>query len=102
MTSIDELLFAGPDDHGLTLEQLCSVCAVTPSWVNLRIEEGLIGMPDGEPRLWRFDVSTRLRVGRMHWLERDFGAVPELAALVADLQDEISALRDRLRRAGLD
>ena len=101
MSTSHEVQFAVPDDDGLTLEQLCSVCAVTPSWVSLRIEEGLIGMPEVEPTLWRFDLSTRLRVGRMHVLERDFGAVPELAALVADLQDEISALRERLHRAEL-
>jgi chaperone modulatory protein CbpM len=35
-------------------------------------------------------------------LERDFDAVPELAALVADLVDEIETLRARLRRVGLD
>jgi chaperone modulatory protein CbpM len=102
MTLTEGLPPALGDDHGLTLEQLCSVCAVTPSWVSLRIEEGLISVPEGEPSHWRFDLTTRLRVGRMRRLERDFDAVPELAALVADLQDEISALRDRLRRAGLD
>ena len=69
MSTSHEVQFAVPDDDGLTLEQLCSVCAVTPSWVSLRIEEGLIGKPEGEPTLWRFDLSTRLRVGRMHVLE---------------------------------
>jgi chaperone modulatory protein CbpM len=33
--------------------------------------------------------------------ERDFDAVPELAALVADLLEEIHTLRGRLHRAGL-
>jgi chaperone modulatory protein CbpM len=33
--------------------------------------------------------------------ERDFEAGPELAALVADLMEEIEALRARLQRAGL-
>jgi chaperone modulatory protein CbpM len=34
-------------------------------------------------------------------LERDFDAVPELAALVADVLEEMDELRARLRRAGL-
>jgi chaperone modulatory protein CbpM len=33
-------------------------------------------------------------------LERDFDAVPELAALVADLEDELAAVRARLLRQG--
>jgi chaperone modulatory protein CbpM len=36
----------------------------------------------------------------MRRVERDFDAVPELAALVADLQEEIRHLRARLRQAG--
>jgi chaperone modulatory protein CbpM len=36
----------------------------------------------------------------MAMLERDFDAVPELAALVLDLEDEVAALRARLRRLG--
>jgi len=33
-------------------------------------------------------------------IERDFDAVPELAALVADLLAELDEARERLRRAG--
>jgi len=43
-----------------------------------------------------------VRARRMRRLERDFDAVPEMAALVADLLEEMDALRARLRRAGLD
>jgi chaperone modulatory protein CbpM len=35
-------------------------------------------------------------------VERNFDAGPELAALVADMLDEIDLLRGRLRRAGID
>jgi len=38
----------------------------------------------------------------MRALERDFNAVPELAALMADLLEEMDLLRLRLRRAGLE
>lgn len=37
----------------------------------------------------------------MYQIERDFDAVPELAALVADLLEEMDELRVRLERAGL-
>jgi chaperone modulatory protein CbpM len=36
----------------------------------------------------------------MHDLERDFDAVPELAALVADLLEELDSLRERVRHGG--
>jgi len=48
---------------------------------------------------WRFDAALLLRVRVMHRIERQFDAVPELVALVADLQDEISRLRARLHQA---
>jgi chaperone modulatory protein CbpM len=38
----------------------------------------------------------------MRQLERDFDAVPELAALVADMLEEIDELRARLRAAGIE
>jgi chaperone modulatory protein CbpM len=38
----------------------------------------------------------------MWQLERDFEAVPELAALMADLLEELDTLRTRMRCAGLE
>ena len=49
---------------------------------------------------WRFDARALRRVVRMAALERGFDAVPELAALVADLEDEIAMLRARLQPRG--
>jgi chaperone modulatory protein CbpM len=37
----------------------------------------------------------------MRDIERSFDAAPELAALVADMLEEMDALRARLRREGL-
>jgi chaperone modulatory protein CbpM len=50
--------------------------------------------------VWRFSSACLLRARRMHQIERDFDAVPELAALVADMLEEMDALRARLRHAG--
>lgn len=76
-------------DEELTLEELTVVCAVSSEWVRERVEEGLL--PE------RFDTLAVRRVRRMHALERDFDAAPELAALMADLLEELDALRARLR-----
>ena len=79
------------DDVLLTLEELVLVCSVTPEWVRVRVEEGLLpAAPE-----WRFSAIVARRVRRMVALERDFDAAPELAALVADLLEELDALRAR-------
>jgi chaperone modulatory protein CbpM len=80
------------EDELITLEELTVVCAVTPEWVRERVEEGLLL---AAPEL-RFSAVAVRRVRRMHALERDFDAAPELAALMADLLEELDALRARL------
>ena len=79
------------DEEHLSLEELVVVCAVTPEWVRERVAEGLL--PAGPE--WRFSVLAVRRARRMRALERDFDAAPELAALVADLLEELDALRAR-------
>jgi chaperone modulatory protein CbpM len=88
----------------LTLEQLCSVCALERDWLVVRVREGLVpvtsaagGDSDTE---WRFTTTTLARVRRMREIERTYEAAPELAALVADLLEEMDSLRARLRRSG--
>lgn len=90
------------DEAGLTLDDLVCVCAVSREWVQHRVEEGLLQAHAAAPDGWRFSTHTVLRVRRMQALERDFDAVPELAALMADLSEELDLLRRRLRDAGLD
>jgi len=85
----------------LTLEQLCSVCALERDWLVLRVREGLIPAEGGAEPEWRFTTATLSRVRRMRDIERTYEAAPELAALVADMLEEMDALRARLRREGL-
>ena len=81
------------DEELLTLQEVALVCAVTPEWLRDRVEEGLVpAAPE-----WRFSAVAVRRVRRMRALERDFDAAPELAALMADLLEELDALRARLR-----
>jgi chaperone modulatory protein CbpM len=90
----------------LTLEQLCSVCALERDWLVVRVREGLIPAAGGadarsSDTAWRFTTTTLARVRRMHEIERTYDAAPELAALVADMLEELDSLRARLRRSGL-
>ncbi len=82
----------------LTLEQLCSVCALEREWLVLRVREGLIPAAGNSDVEWRFSIATLARVRRMREIERTYDAAPELAALVADMLEEMDALRARLRR----
>ena len=89
----------------LTLEELCSACALERDWLVVRVREGLIaaeGGTDASDSAWRFTTITISRVRRMHEIERTYDAAPELAALVADMLEEMDALRARLRRGGME
>lgn len=99
----DELSIAAlVDEAAYDLDELARSCVVSRQWVLDRVAEGLLaGIASGAGER-RFSARDRLRAARMFSLERDFEAVPELAALAADLMEEIDRLRARLRRAGLD
>ena len=83
----------------LSLDEFCRVGALSPDWVRSRLSTGLLQAVAGEAAEC-FDAAMLQRACRMAALERDFDAVPELAALVADLEAEISRLRARLQHLG--
>lgn len=98
----DEVLIGSLlEDSWLTLEQLAAACPAEPEWLIARIEAGLFPGAESIAGTWRLSSAGVLRARRMRQLERDFEAVPELAALVADLLEEMDDLRARLRRADL-
>lgn len=82
----------------LSLDELCEAAALSPQWVVARVQSGLLVDLSGEPSAWRFDSWVLHRACSMARLEREFDAVPELAALVADLEDEVRRLRQRSLR----
>jgi chaperone modulatory protein CbpM len=97
MRKHDLLIAALLDEGGLALDEFSRACAVEVEWVATRVREGLLPVTGDAPDAWRF-TSVHLRRARaMRRIERDFDAAPELAALVADLIEEIEALRARLR-----
>ena len=88
----------------LTLEQLCAAAALERDWLIRHVEEGLVpvafavsGTAIAE---WRFTTTHLTRARRMREIERTYEAAPELAALVADMLEEMDELRARLRRSG--
>lgn len=90
------------DELWLDLDDLCRLAQVDAHWVRLRVGEGLLhAQPLGPGDAWRFDTVTLHRVRRMAHLERHFDAVPELAALVADLEAEVRTLQATVQRLKL-
>jgi chaperone modulatory protein CbpM len=70
---------------------------MAPGWVVERLEAGLLQGEQSGGR-WLFTSSTVLRARRLARLESSFDADPELAALTADLIEEVAVLRQRLRQ----
>ena len=101
MTEKDIIVAAIMEDAALTVEQLCTVCAIEQEWIIRHVEEGLFTVSGTSITEWRFSSADLRRAQRMRAFERDFDATPELAALMADMLQEMDELRARLRRAGL-
>lgn len=99
----DEEILIGSlmEDTWLTLEQVAAACTVEPEWLLCHLEEGLFPHAESVAGVWRFSAASIQRARRMRQLERDFDAGPELAALVADLLEEVDELRARMRRTDL-
>jgi chaperone modulatory protein CbpM len=99
MTDDDIVSGSLMEDSWLALEQVAAACRVEPAWLLRHLEEGLFPQAESVAGTWRFSGVCLLRARRMRQLERDFDAVPELAALVADLLEEMDALRAQIPRS---
>jgi chaperone modulatory protein CbpM len=93
MHNDDVLIGTLMEESWLTLEQAASACRVEPEWLSRHLDDGLFPHTESVAGIWRFSGACLLRARRMRELERNFDAVPELAALFADLLEEMDALR---------
>ena len=76
-----------------TLEELCVICQVEPSWVADLIEFGVLDT-NGRPRAeWQFAGLSVVRVAKAKRLERDLSLNPPGIALVLDLLQRIDELQ---------
>lgn len=90
------------DEEQLSVEEFARACCVGPDWVVEHVEAGLLqGTGPAHDRQWRFASASLVRARRMVHLEQGFDANPELAALAADLIEEVARLRERIHAAGL-
>lgn len=96
MRDDDVLIGSLIEESWLTIEQLSSACRAEPQWLLHHLEEGLLPEAQCVGGTWRFSSATLVRARRMRSLEQNFDAAPELAALVADLLEELDRLRAQL------
>ena len=85
------------DETWLNLTDLCHLAGVTEVWVRDRMSDGLlVENTSVAVETFHFSAGDLGRLKRMAQLEQDFDAVPELAALVVDLEQELAVLQARL------
>ncbi len=84
------------DEETLDLQELASACAVPPTWVIERVEAGLLACHSASGEM-RFASVHLVRARRMVTTERRFDANQEVAALVADLIEEVEQLRRQVQ-----
>jgi chaperone modulatory protein CbpM len=84
------------DEETLDLHELATACAVPPDWVVERVEAGLLECSTFGGEM-RFASTHLVRARRMVTTERCFDADQEVAALVADLIEEVEQLRRQLQ-----
>lgn len=88
------------DDDALDAQTLAQGCHMSVQWVHARVETGVLAAHSGgDASTWRFASTTLTRARRIAQLERSFDADPQLAALTADLMEEVTHLRRLLGTA---
>lgn len=97
MQPTDVLIGRLLDDETLTLDELARACGVKPDWVVEHVQAGLFSDGSIAISAQRFSSRDLRRARRMIHIERGYDAVPELAALVADMLEEMDELRMKVR-----
>lgn len=91
------------DSAALDLAELAHACRQPKEWVVQRVRDEVLQI-DADTGTgnagWRFSSRTLLRARRISHLEQAFDADPQLAALAADLMEEVLSLRKLLRERG--
>lgn len=83
------------DGEMLHADDIARLCCVTTQWVHARIEQEILHavMRDGT---YYFSSQMLFRAKQVASIEHQYDADPQLAALVADLIDEVRALREKI------
>jgi len=84
-------------DSGLTLAQLCRVCAVHADYVIELVEEGVIQPYGEEIAQWNFPGLSIQRTRKARRLQTDLGINLAGVAVILQLLDEVDHLHLRIK-----
>lgn len=82
-------------EAAFSIEEAARACGMEVRWLQERVEACVLHV-DAASGAWRFDSATLIRARRVAQLETCFDADPQLAALTADLIEEVARLRRQL------
>jgi len=84
------------DGEMLQTEEVARLCCVTTQWVHTRVEQEILHavMRDGT---YFFSSQMLYRAKQVANIEHQYDADPQLAALVADLVEEVRTLRAQVK-----
>jgi len=84
------------DGEMLQTEEVARLCCVTTHWVHTRVEQEILHavMRDGT---YFFSSQMLYRAKQVANIEHQYDADPQLAALVADLVEEVRTLRAQVK-----
>lgn len=85
------------DENMLELDDVVRICCVNHQWLLERIEQEVV-QPIVRDDRYYFSSATVVRIRQVIHVEQVYDADPQLAALVADLTEEVQALRRELNR----
>lgn len=105
MADITRQVFDGivvEEELVFSLTGLCQAAGASPAQVLGLVDEGLLQPTGAAPQQWAFTGASLRTTRAALRLNTDLSLGTAGAALVFELLDEISALRARLRRAGLE
>ncbi|MFA7438404.1 MerR family transcriptional regulator [Castellaniella sp.] len=88
----------GPDEW-IPLEDMARACRLDVQWIIERIQDDVLQATYRDGRTY-LTCATVWRAQKIERIERQFDADPQLAALMADLMEEIRSLRQQLKLAG--
>ena len=81
----------------LRVEEMARLCCVTIDWLHERIEQEVIHAVHREGTYYLSSVTV-IRVQQVAKIEQTYDADPQLAALVADLVEDVQQVRRQLKR----
>jgi chaperone modulatory protein CbpM len=86
----------------LSLTEISQACACSIEWIVELVDEGILEPAGHEQQQWQFSGTSLLKARTALRLQHDLDVNLAGIALALDLMEEIEAMRERLRRVGID